>query len=80
MKEKHLNLLTILKPGLLKNRKDARTTEKVLGWIPFVTGIEARDASLVCQLLAERQRKESYKSKDVVKVLENKDMLNVLKE
>lgn len=52
LKLKKLNLLSILKPGLLKHRKDARTVEKIGTFIPFVTGIEAKGASLVCKIVA----------------------------
>jgi oxidoreductase len=36
LKLKGLNLLSIFKPGLLRNRRDARTLEKIFGVIPFV--------------------------------------------
>jgi oxidoreductase len=42
LKNKKLNLLSILKPGLLRNRRDARTVEKIFGLIPFAPGIEAK--------------------------------------
>lgn len=39
LKLKGLNLLSIFKPGLLRNRRDARTVEKIFGIIPFAPGI-----------------------------------------
>jgi hypothetical protein len=80
LKLKKLNLLTILKPGLLKHRKDARTVEKIGTFLPFIGGIEAKGASLVCKILAEKDREVSYTSHEAIKIYENKDMLNLLKE
>lgn len=39
LKLKKLNLLSIFKPGLLKNRRETRTVEKIFGILPFVPGI-----------------------------------------
>lgn len=78
LQKKKLNLLTIMKPGLLRNRKDARTVEKFLGILPFVPGIQARDAAEVLRIHAERCHEQALKAKEAVQVLENKDMLNLL--
>lgn len=53
--QKQLNLLTIFKPGLLRQRKDARTIEKILGKLPFVPGITARETAEVLKTKAERR-------------------------
>ena len=36
LKEKKLNMLSILKPGLIKNRPDARFGEKVAQFFSFI--------------------------------------------
>jgi oxidoreductase len=43
--QKKLNLLTVMRPGLLRDRREARTIEKALSWLPFVPGINAHDAA-----------------------------------
>jgi hypothetical protein len=51
---KKLPILSIFKPGLLKNRRDARFGEKVGAWLPCFPSIEAIDASEVFSIVAER--------------------------
>lgn len=54
LKLKQLNLLSIFQPGLLRNRKDARTIEKIVQVLPFVSGIEAKDAASSLIRVAEK--------------------------
>ena len=37
-----MNLLTILRPALLDNRKDPRMIEKILAMIPYMPKIDAQ--------------------------------------
>jgi uncharacterized protein YbjT (DUF2867 family) len=54
LKLKKLPILSIFKPGLLKNRRDARFGEKLGGWLPCFPSIEASQASEVFAIVAER--------------------------
>ena len=80
LKNKKLDWLTIIKPALIKNRKNPRTVEKIFGMIPLIPKIESREVALSLKTLAERDREAASTSKEGVKVLENKDLLNLLKE
>ena len=53
---KKMNLLTVLRPALLMNRKDRRMVEKVLGFLPLVPKINALAVAQSAVLLAERER------------------------
>lgn len=79
MKKKDLNLLSIFRPGLLKNRRDARTVERLLSWIPF-GGIQARNAADVLRIVAQRKHEESLKSTKTHQVYENGDMLKIYED
>ena len=52
MKHKKLNILSVFKPGLLINRKDARTGEKIFGICPFVPKIDAKVSAEVLVIVA----------------------------
>jgi len=52
LKAKKIPLLTIFRPGLLENRHDARFTEKIASFIPFMPKIEAKDAARVLRKTA----------------------------
>ena len=82
LKEKKLNYLTILKPGLIKNRPDARTGEKIAQFFSFLPfpSIECVDIGRVMMMHAEEKLKDSSNEKESLAVLENQDMLNYLKE
>lgn len=54
LKLKKMNLLSIFRPGLIKNRRDARTGEKIFGICPFLPKIEATEVANVLRLVAER--------------------------
>lgn len=54
LKKKKMNLLSIFRPGLLRNRRDARTVEKIIGIVPFLPGIETRGCAEVLKMTAER--------------------------
>jgi hypothetical protein len=42
---KKLPILSIFKPGLLKNRRNARFGEQLGGWLPCFPSIDAIEAS-----------------------------------
>lgn len=63
VKSKKINLLSIFRPGLLRNRREARTVEKLFGLIPFAPGIEAKHCAEVLKIAAERYNEEAQKSK-----------------
>jgi hypothetical protein len=59
-----LPLISILKPGLIKNRPDARFGEKVaqvFSFLPF-PAIECIDLGLSLKGLAETKNSEAFKS------------------
>lgn len=70
-------MLSIFKPGLLKNRYDARFAEIVGEWVPFVPKIDVKDVAQV--LIKEAEMVAADSSKSGVVVYENSDMLGLLK-
>lgn len=75
-----MNLLTILKPGILRNRRGSRFIEKIFGFFPFFPGIEAKDVARTMKKIAEKNQEEAHKCKEKVSILENSELLNFLKE
>ena len=75
-----MNLLTILKPGFLINRRNPRFVERIFGFIPFVPGIEAKDTAKIMKMLAEKSQEEAEKCQKKVNILENPELLNLVKE
>lgn len=68
-------MLSIFKPGLLKNRYDPRFAEKVGEWVPFVPKIDVKDVAQV--LIKEAEQVAADPSRSGVVVFENSDMLNL---
>jgi uncharacterized protein YbjT (DUF2867 family) len=56
IKLKKLNKLTILQPGLITNRPDARFVEKILSFLP-IPSIDCADLALSMRALAETRAK-----------------------
>ena len=80
LRRKNMNMLSIFKPGLLRNRRDARCMEKVFNCLCCCScaGIEAVDAVRALKIVAEKHSSEVIKSRGVVQVLENGDMLDIV--
>ena len=75
-------MLSIFKPGLIKNRPDARTGEKIaqfFSFLPFAQ-VECLDLGICMKNVAEDFQEEAEKSKGVNKVFENSDILDYLKK
>jgi hypothetical protein len=64
LKTKKLQMLSILKPGLIKNRPDARFGEKVAQFFSFIPfpAIECQDLGLCLRGLAETKVADASKS------------------
>lgn len=74
-------MLSILKPGLIKNRPDARFGEKVAQFFSFLPfpAIECTDLGFCLKGLAETKSTEAPKSEGKITTYENKDLLEFLK-
>ena len=75
-------MLSIFKPGLIKNRPDARTGEKVaqfFSFLPFAQ-VECLDLGVCIKNVAEDFQEEAEKSKGVQKVFSNDDIVKYLKK
>ena len=82
LKLKNLNRLSILKPGLIKNRPDARTGEKIAQFFSFIPfpQIDVLELGTVMMGLAEVHSEEAPKQESVIKVYENNDLVAFLNE
>lgn len=75
--KKGLEVLSIFRPGLLENRKEARFVEKVASWVPFMPKIEAGELARCLRVEAERRAEEGGKG-GKVRVYENSEILAMI--
>ena len=73
-------MISFLKPGLIKNRPDARFGEKVAQFFSFIpfAAVECLDLAIALMTIAEMKQEEALGGKEVFTVYENKDILKVL--
>lgn len=73
-------MISVLKPGLIKNRPDARFGEKVAQFFSFLPfpAVECLELALALMTIVETKQEEAEKEKGVFTIYENKDILNVL--
>ena len=66
--------ISILKPGLLTDRDDARTAEKIFKYMPFISKIKAFDLAKFCVLHAEDILHNNVKNPKGFQIYENKQL------
>lgn len=76
LKKKAIPYLSIFRPGVLKNRYDARLGETIAAHIPFVPKIDVKEVAQV--LIKEAELVASQPTFTGSKTYENKEMLDML--
>lgn len=73
--------ITVLKPGLIKDRKDARFVENLFKWVPFFPKIKAEQLGQFSQLYTEEViQKALNKETKGMETIDNEHILKKLEE